>query len=72
MVDWIALTDRAKALVPDQNRAHAMREILADIGERYGDKWTEAEQAGFFAVGCFLCVCADIEAVRPELFASQQ
>lgn len=72
MVDWIALTDRAKALVPDQNRAAAMREILADIGERYGDEWTEAEQAGFFAVGCFLRLCMDVEAINPEIFASQQ
>lgn len=74
MVDWSspALATRAKTLIPDQDRAAAMREILADIGERYADEWTEGEQAGFFAVGCFLRLCMDVEAAHPELFASQQ
>jgi signal transduction histidine kinase len=50
----------------------ALREILADIGDRYGDVWTDGERAGFFAVGCFLRLCMDVEAAHPQIFASQQ
>jgi hypothetical protein len=71
-MDWTTLADRAKTLIPEQDRATAMREILADIGDRYGDEWTDGERAGFFAVGCFLRLCMDVEAAHPQIFASQQ
>ena len=62
------LIKRASAFVPMTDKAKAMREVCADLFDKYGHEWTENEQYAFIAVGCFLRLCEDIEAVDPAAF----
>lgn len=67
-MDMEGMVERVRPFIPNNNKAAAMREICADLFERYAAEWSENEQYAFLAVGSFLGFCEGIERENPQMF----